>query len=291
MAFSSTFSLVTNTSELSSRFQSVATRTLLSRSFSRLSSGLRLGQSQADPAGLAIADSLKGQIKTLSQSINNLNDGIGFLQTADSAYERTQGLLNRAATLLAQAASFTNEDQLPQIENELREVFQEVDTIGRRTNFAGVHVFDGSNRHIFAGDTKIALTSAATIQVAFSQVTSSVLGLTSGISGAGPSLSVDLDNAVSGRRATDLLVQVEVAIDAVAQRRGTLGAKINRLENSRQVISVQLENLTAAESQIRDTNFAEESATLARLQILSESGLASLAQSQSLSRNIVNLFQ
>ncbi len=280
------FSVVNNVSSLVAQHQSTATGVGLQKTLFRLSSGLRIRTGADDAAGLAIADGLRGQIATLVQAARNASDGTGFLQTADGALGQTQSLLVRAATILAEAATDTNAQQLPAIANELQELFREIDRLGTGTRFNGIDIFANSVRNIFVGDTQIAALSSARLQFTSSNLSTSLLGLTTAIGSAGSSLSVTLSNTSQART---LLSQVELAIDNVAQRRGTIGAKINRLENSTGVIRAQIENLTAAESQIRDANMAEEVANLTKFQILSQSGISALAQANASQQSILSL--
>ena len=108
----STSSVINNLSSLVAQNELQKSGMGLQKTLFRLSSGLRLRSGGDDPAGLAIADGLRGQIRTLQQSVRNANDGVGFIQTADSALAETQNMLVRAASLLTQAASSTNSGQL-----------------------------------------------------------------------------------------------------------------------------------------------------------------------------------
>ena len=262
----------------------------LEKTLFRLSTGLRIRSGADDAAGLAIADGLRGQIRTLQQSTRNANDGIGFVQTADSALSETQNLLTRAASLLTQAATDTNSGQLAAIEGELAQIYQEIDRIGSGTKFNATDVFTNTSIDIFVGDSQNATSSNAAIAFVTSALSLSDLAVSGGVTGTGSTIAVDIDNAVASKSATQMLVEVDAAIDTVAQKRGTLGAKINRMEGAVGVIQSQIQNLTAAESQIRDANVAEEVANLTRFQILNQTGLAALAQANAASQGILALF-
>ena len=114
------------------------------------------------------------------------------------------------------------------------------------------------------------------------------LSITSGISGTGSGITVAIDGT---NTATDMLGEVEAAIDTVASRRGRLGASMNRLENAVSVMQSQVQNLTAAESQIRDADFAAEIANLTKFQILSQVGVAAMAQANAVPQSVLSLFQ
>ncbi len=282
------FSVINNVSSLVAQQQSTATGVGLQKTLFRLSSGLRIRNGGDDAAGLAIADGLRGQIATLNQSIRNANDGTAFLQTADSGLAQTQNLLIRAASILTEGATDTNAGQLAAISNELEQLFQETDRVGVGTEFNGIRIFANSQRNIFVGDTQNISAASSLLSFTASNLSTSVLGLTTGVTNAGSTLNVSLASTSAART---LLGQVEAAIDTVAQRRGTLGSKINRLENTVGVISAQVQNLTAAESQIRDANIAEEVANLTRFQILSQSGISALAQANASQQSVLSLLR
>lgn len=282
------FSVVNNISSLIAQQESTVNGLGLQKTLARLSSGLRLRSGGDDAAGLAIADGLRGQVRTLQQSVRNVNDGIGFLQTADSSLGQVQNILTRAASLLSEAATDTNAGQFAAINNELSQLFQELDRIGGGTEFNGIQVFAAASRDVFVGDTQNSTGPNSTISFTTSLLTTSLLGVTQNVSNAGAAINVALG---SGGDAQTALGQLESAIDTIAQRRGTLGAKINRLETSVNVIQAQIQNLTSAESQIRDANIAEEIANLTKFQILTQSGIAALAQANQTSQSVLALFR
>lgn len=285
------FSVLNNVSSLIAQQQAGIANRGLSTTLNRLSSGLRIVSGGDDAAGLAIADGLRGQIRTLQQSVRNANDGIGFAQTADSALGQVSNLLTRAASLLDQAASDTNNGQLSAINTELQNIFREIERVGAATSFNGTTVFAaGVTRNIFVGDTQNIAASTAQISFTPGELTASALGVNDGtiVSGTGPSLNVTL---ASGGDATSVLTNVEAAIDTVASRRGQLGAAINRLDSAVNVINSQLQNLTSAESQIRDADLATEVANLTKFQILSQVGISSLAQANAAQQSVLALFR
>ena len=286
---SSTFSVITNLPSLVAQHHSTQNQQSLQRTLFRLSTGQRLFRGGEDPAGLALADGLNGQIRTLEQSIRNANDGVGFAQVADSGLGQIQNLLGRAASLLAEAESDTNSSGEVAIETELQEIYREIDRIGSATSFNGTAVFADTAINIFVGDTQNLIAANAEIGVSGSALSASALTLTVGIGGTGGS-SITVNIAASST-ATSMLAQVEAAIDTVASRRGSLGASMNRLENAVSVMQSQVQNLTAAESQIRDADFASEIANLTKYQILSQVGVAAMAQANAVPQSVLSLFQ
>jgi len=285
------FSVINNLPGIVAQQQAGVNQTGLQRTLFRLSSGLRINSGRDDAAGLAIADGLRAQIRSLQQSTRNANDGIGYLQIADSALGEVTNLLNRAAQLLSQAASDPNAGGITAIEAELSELYQEIDRVGGATTFNGATIFAAGTLNIFVGDTTNV--SAATAQLSFtsSALSTADLAISAGVTGTGASIAVNIDNASSNAAASDMLTEVAAAIDTVAAKRGTLGAKMNRLDNAVSIMQAQLQNLTAAESQIRDADMAEEVANLTRFQILSQVGLASMAQANAVPQGVLALLQ
>ncbi len=272
------FSVNTNISSLIAQNAATNAGTGLQRTLNRLSTGLRINSGGDDAAGLAIADGLRGQIRTLQQSFRNANDGIGFLQTADGALNEVSNLLARAASILDQGSSDTNSGQLSQIQGELTQIYAEINRIGAGTSFNGTTVFSATAVNIFVGDTQTVGGGSDTIAFTTGALTTAGLSLTT------VALATPGDSQTA-------LGEVEAAIDSIATTRGTLGAAANRLSNASGVIQSQIQNLSAAESQIRDANIAEEVANLTKFQILTQSGIASLAQANQNAQSVLALFQ
>ena len=175
------------------------------------------------------------------------------------------------------------------IETELGQIYQEIDRIGSATSFNGTAVFSDATRNIFVGDTQNLTASNAQIAISSSALSTTVdLAIAAGVTSAGSSITVDIDGT---NTATVMLGEVEAAIDEVASRRGSLGASMNRLENAVSVMQSQVQNLTAAESQIRDADFAAEIANLTKFQILSQVGVAAMAQANAVPQSVLSLFQ
>ena len=283
------FSVLNNLASLAAQQQSAATQAQLQKTLLRMSSGTRIVTGGDDAAGLSIADGLQAQIRSLQQSVRNANDGIGFLQTADSTLGQVTNLLNRAATLLTEAATGTNSDSLEEISAELTQIYQEIDRVGLATTFNGTEVFSGDEIDIFIGDTTNATTaSAATVSFTVSTLSVAGLGLTEGVAGTGSEIEVTVADAAG---AQTMLNEVASAISSVATERGVLGAKMNRLENAVGIMQSQIQNLTAAESQIRDADMAEEIANMTKYQILSQVGLASMAQANATTQSVLSLLR
>ncbi len=293
------FSVINNLPALAARTEAQVNGTNLQNTLYRISSGLRLRTGADDAAGLVIADNLKGQIRTLQQSVRNANDGVGFLQTADSALGQIQNLLTRAASLLSEAASLdtTNQtDEIDAIETELGNIYGEINRVSNGTKFGGQDVF-GATKSVFVGDTKNLVASNSTISVSTNTATIGTggnLGVSSGVAlaaGSQTSVTVTIGAGAGAATATVMLNEVQSAINTVAGQRGTVGAQMNRLSNAVGVMQAQIQNVSSAESQIRDANKAEEVANMTKFQILSQTGIAALAQANSQSQSVLALFR
>ena len=283
------FTVLNNLSSLIAQQQSNVTQMNLQKTLFRLATGQRINSGGDDAAGLAIADGLRAQIRSLQQSVRNANDGVGYVQTADSALGQVTNLLNRAATLLTQGATDTNSDSLDKIAEELTAIYQEIDRVGVATTFNGADIFADSATRIFIGDTTNAHEPAAAfVSFEIGLLSAADLLLTEGVLGTGADLAVTVLDADS---ATTMLREVNAAIADVASKRGSLGAVVNRLENSTGIMQAQIQNLTAAESQIRDADMATEIANLTKFQILSQVGLAAMAQANASPQGVLSLLR
>lgn len=274
------FSVVTNIGALQAHNQLVSTERNLHTTLRRLSSGLRINGAADDAAGLAIAENLRADVAGLNQAVRNANDGLSVINVSDSALNEIGSLLHRAMTLAEQAASDTSgadsSSSKLAINSEYNNILSEIDRIAATVEFNGVNLLSSSTTL----DVQIGLSSGSSDRIAIttSQIDSSILGLNS-----------DSLNNKSGARAELELLQT--AIDTVSSDRGDLGAIYNRIEHTIAVITVQSENLMAAEAQVRDADIAQEVVNMTRYQVLQQSGLSSLAQANASSQQILSLLQ
>ena len=269
------FSVLNNVASLQAQNELATSQVGLQRTLFRLSSGRRINSGADDAAGLAIADGLRGQIRALDQATRNANDGIGYLQTADGALGQITNLLHRAVSLAEEAATSTNTGNTDKINAEYTQIKEEITRIAGNTYFNGTDVFNTS-LSIFVGDT----TSTSTIDLDLSGMSASAadLGLTSTL-------------AATGGDPVAALGEINTALQSVASNRGDVGAKVNRLQSASAVISTQVQNLTAAESQIRDANMAEEVTNMTKFQILQQAGMSAMAQANASAQSVLSLFR
>lgn len=242
-----------------------ATDVNLGRSLARLSSGLRITKAADDAAGLAISEKMRGQIRGLNMARRNAQDGISLLQTAEGALNETHNILQRMRELAVQAASDTLTDaDRTQLQTEVTQLIGEIDGIAARTEFNTQDLLTGA----FTATLQIGANTGQTLAITIGNMGSAAVG---GLNVAGVTVA-------SRTGAAAALTSVDAAIDTVSTERANLGAFQNRLESTIANLASAAENITAAESRIRDADMALEMATFTRHQILLQSGTAMLAQ-------------
>ncbi|MEE9392765.1 MAG: flagellin [Planctomycetota bacterium] len=236
----------------------------LGGSFRKLSTGLRITSAADDAAGLAISERLRAQTRSLEQAGRNANDGISVIQTAEGSLDEVSGILNRLRELSIQSANGTlsNTDR-DTLQEEFSALVNEVDRIASATTFNGTDILSTTTNITFQVGSGI--TSADTIDVTINATGSTDLGIAT--------LSIG-----SGGDSSAAITAIDSAIGSVSSTRGQLGAVQNRLESTIRNLSVQTENLSAAESRIRDVDVAKETANLTKNSILQQAALSILGQ-------------
>ena len=250
------------------------------KSMEKLSSGLRINRAGDDAAGLSISEKMRAQIRGLNQASTNAQDGISMVQTAEGALNETQNILQRMRELAVQAANGTNvtEDRSA-IQVELEQLSQEVDRIADTTEFNTQNLFStstGANTVTF----QVGANSGQFIAVTFSNMTATSLSVSTS------DISVDTTD-----KATASISIINEAIIKVSTQRSTLGAVQNRLEHTIANLDNAAENLTAAESRIRDVNMAKEMSNFSKYNILQQASQAMLAQANQLPQNVLQLLR
>jgi flagellin len=255
-----------------------------------LSSGLRVGTAADDAAGLAIREHMRADVATLNQGARNANDAISLIQTADGALQVIDEKLIRMKELAEQAATGTyNSDQRLMIDSEYQAMASEITRIANATDFNGVHLLNG-NLSSDAHNGSL-LTSTGKLKVHFGSGNDSSEDYYYILIGDSTASSLGVGNAsaVNAGYTVSTQSQAQVALDALNDAiiskdkiRANLGAMQNRLENTVTNLQVQAENVQAAESRISDVVVALEMTEFVRAQVLSQAGVAMLAQANSL---------
>lgn len=247
------------------------------KSTEKLSSGYRINRAADDAAGLSISESMRRQIRGLTQASRNAQDGVSFAQTAEGALSEVQDMLQRMNELLVQAANGTNSaTQIGYINDEITNLKDEINRIGSDTTFNGQKLFDSSNaRAIFVG----AESRDQDIKISVHNLSASALNLT----------SVGVASTNAGSKSS--IDAVKTALETISSWRSELGAKQNRLEHSINNLDNIVENTTAAESRIRDTDMATEMVKYSNANILAQAGQSMLAQSNQANQGVLSLLQ
>jgi flagellin len=234
----------------------------------KLSSGKRITKSADDAAGLAIATNLEAQTKGLRQATRNANDGISLVQTAEGGLNETTNILVRLRELSVQSASDTIGDQERKFSDlEFKQLTSEVERIATSTQFNGKNLLSGEGDTM---DFQIGIMNdAKNDRLSYRPQDSSARSADLGIAELGVATKED---------AQTNLEKIDTAINNVNGNRATLGALQNRLQSTISNLEVRTENLAAANSRIRDTDIASESAEMMKNQILSQSSISVLAQ-------------
>jgi flagellin len=261
------------------------TNTAMSKSMEKLSSGLRINRAADDAAGLAISEKMRGQIRGLNQAVRNAQDAISLIQTAEGALNETHSILQRMRELAVQAANdtYTTADR-NKIEAELTQLKKELDRIASTTQFNTKALLDGSLQVKFQiganKDQNLSLSIAAMNGSAISITASTII------------VGSNAGTAASQQAAANVLIEkLDTAIETVSNERSKLGAYQNRLEHTIANLQTAAENLTAAESRIRDVDMAQEMMAFTRNQILMQAGTAMLAQANQVPATVLQLLQ
>jgi len=280
------FSILNNISGVNAQNQLNINNVNLSRTLMRLSSGKRINSGADDAAGLQIADSLRANTAALDQAVRNANDGIGVCQIADGSLQEITNLLTRAVTL-AEEASTETVDQTGRnsLDAEFTSIKSEISRIASQTAFNGYAIFTAGSGvdgklDVFVGDISAAAASSS-IGVTIDSISATSIG------GA----NISDDSLADTATAQTSLTEIKSAIDGISTMRATIGAGMNRLQSAVAVLQTQSQNTQAAESVIRDANFAQEVASLTKFQILAQSGMAALAQANSSSQGVLQLLR
>ena len=268
----------TNIASLAAQRNLAVNQAQLGRSVERLSSGLRITRAADDAAGLGVSETLRAQIRSINQANRNAGDGISLTQVADGAAATVGSLLSRMRELATQSASGTlGATERSYLDQEFVALRSEIDRIATTTEYNGQPLLSGSSNtfEVFIG---FKSGSGNSLNVALADLDVAAVGLT------GASVS-------TAAAAQTMLSNIDSAISAVATARANYGSIQSRFEVAIQNLTVTAENFTAAESRIRDADIAQETSVFTKNQILTQSGIAILAQANSLPQQALALLR
>jgi len=266
----------TNISALNAWKNLAITGSLMTKSLEKLSSGYRINRAADDAAGLAISEKMRAQINGLRMGQRNAQDGISLIQTAEGALNEVHSILQRMRELAQQAGSSTLEDtDLEAIRTEMTQLVSEINRIAQSTKFNGTKLLDGN----FTGKTILVGpdTVADNFQISIEAMDAASLGVQVPV------------GTIDSTAVASLIASLDEAINKVSTNRANLGAYQNRLEHTINNLMTAAENLSAAESRIRDVDMALEMANFTRHQILQQAGTAMLAHANVQTQSVLKL--
>ncbi|MCW2993911.1 MAG: flagellin [Conexibacter sp.] len=242
----------------------------ISASMEKLSSGYRINRAADDAAGLGISESMRSQIRGLAQAQKNIQDGTSMVQTAEGNLDEVHSMLQRIRELAVQYKNGSLDTTArTSIQNEVNQLASEIDRIGAQAQFNGINLLNGSATVSF----QIGANDGEQIGITF-------LNLSSAVGTSYATLSAGNNADIS---------EIDAAITAVSAARGEMGAVQNRLDHTLSVSAAYQENLTSAESRIRDVDMAEEMVNLTKMQVLQQAGTAMLAQANQQPQSVLKL--
>ncbi|MFN0244932.1 MAG: flagellin [Planctomycetota bacterium] len=253
----------TNIASLNAQSNLGSVTNRLQANYAKLSSGLRIANAADDAAGLGISERMRSQIRSFGAAARNAQDGISLVQTAEGALNESSNILNRMRELAIQASNGTlSSADRDTINTEVSALIEELDRISDTASFNGVNLLDGSSS---TASIQVGVNDGDVIDIGLQDTTTATLGVD----------SVTTDTATN---ASDALADIDAAIETLNTARGSLGAVQNRLTSAYTSIQNARENLSAAESRIRDVDVAQETADLTRNSIMQQAAVSVLSQ-------------
>jgi len=282
--------LVVNTNMQSMRAATNLNRTnrALGDTFTRISTGRRINKAADDAAGMAVAEGLDASQRSLNMARRNALDGIGVIQVAEGATAEVANILKRMRELAVQSASETLADkERVYLDAEFTQLSIEIGRIATTTTYNGVGLNRGTTTYMgVSGLTRLEVqvginnSTSDRITITLGDLRSSQLGVATG--------SIDISSVADARNSLDSL---DSALQEVSRQRAGYGTSQNRLQSTINNLDSYVENLAAAESQIRDADFALEAAELNKYQIMQQAGISVLSQANSINQGAVQLLQ
>lgn len=261
-----------------------------SKNLEKLSSGYKINRAGDDAAGLAISEKMRGQISGLNMASKNANDGISLIQTAEGALNETHSILQRMRELAVQSANDTNtDDDRTKLQSEVDQLTKEINRIASTTEFNTKKLLNGSldtgkGSLVF----HIGANSGQTMTLHIGSMDALKLGISTKATEAASGDSAVITTQADAEAA---ITTIDTAISAVSVQRSKLGAVQNRLEHTINNLGASSENLTAAESRIRDTDMAAEMMAFTKNNILTQAAQSMLAQANQQPQGVLQLLQ
>jgi flagellin len=276
----STLAINTNVASIGAQRSLAVSNRNLSSSIEKLSSGLKINSASDDAAGIAVAEGLRAQVKGFQQASENANDAMALISTAEGSYNATSDTLIRMRELAVQASSDSLTDtERAYINTEFTQLITEITRVADVAEYNGIQLLDGSagdgnGNMVFQVGTRNSVNDQVTIELKDQDATE--LGVN----------ALTTDNLVNSQNAIDT---IDTAIGQLATDRATLGSTLNQLTAAVDNLGITIENLSAAKSQITDTDVAAESAEFTKNQVVMQAGVSMLAQANGLPNLVLRL--
>jgi flagellin len=269
----------TNVAALNANRNLSNTQNDLSKSLEKLSSGLRINRAADDAAGLAISEGLGSQISGIKVAARNAQDGISVIQVAEGALTEVQSIVQRVRDLAVQAGNDSNNATSREaIQTEVTALGEELTRISASTNFNGIKLLDTA-----AAGTALTFQVGAGGDTAANQIAVDMTDVSAVATAVG---ALQFDSAANAALA---ITALDTQITNISSARSSLGAAQNRFESTINSLNVSAENLSAAQSRIRDTDMATEMVAYTRANVLSQAGTAMLAQANQSNQGVLQL--
>ena len=273
----------TNIASLTAQEAAVNVNKNLSSSLEKLSSGLRINKASDDASGMSIADKLRTQASSIGQGIDNANSANTFIQIADKAMAEQSNILDIVKTKLMQAStSTTSSNGRAAILNDIKALLTQFDSISTSTNYNGTTVLDGSNFTFQIGELS---TDTVTVSTSYAVTTTSISGGESSLA------TLKGLTTLAASSAIDFMTTIDTSLTALNTVRSEFGSAQNQVESALRNMMTTKTNLKAAESIIRDVDYAAESANFNKQNIIAQAGTYAISQANAVQQNVLRLLQ
>ena len=276
----------TNISSLTAQEASKNTSNSLSSSLEKLSSGLKINKASDDASGLAIADKLRTQVTSIDQGVANGNSAVSLLQIADKSMAEQSTILDTIKAKLIQAnTDTTSDDGRTAIAGDIAKLLEQLTNIGEQTNYNGRQLISGSDGASAASVHTFQIGEKDTDTIKTASINANTTGLSLGALSA--AAKATLTKTIAAAQQT----VVNKAITTLNSYRADIGSTQNQVESAVRNLMTQSTNLSAAESVIRDVDYAEESANFNKQNIISQAGSYAISQANTVQQNVLKLLQ
>ncbi|MFA7084403.1 MAG: flagellin [Arcobacteraceae bacterium] len=281
----------TNIASLNAQESNSNTNKLLNNSLEKLSSGLRINKAADDASGLAIADKLRTQVTSLNQGIDNGNSAIALLQIADKSMAEQSKILDTIKAKLIQANTDTTSSAGRQaIAKDIGKLLEQLNNIGKQTNYNGRQLISGADGITSSSALSFQIGEKSSDMVTATAISANTIGLAlGGLSLAVTSATMNAEDLKTD--ATTHQASVDAAITSLNVYRADIGSTQNQVESAVRNLMTQSTNVKAAESIIRDVDYAQESANFNKQNIIAQAGTFAMSQANQVQQNVLRLLQ